>query len=414
MGIFQEYLDHDSNVFEDKKVLQISYVPTNGDIERIRGKGLKYEFDTPLPYRDAEINSIANALGPAFRGDGPDNILLFGLPGTGKTATIRHLGREIEVASRESEYDVNYLMLNCATVNTEYGVLSNIGNSFSENSIPFTGWPMQKVYETTVELLDEKPQTTILVLDEIDKLLYKDVEKGNSILYQIMEMNTAFEKDSHVSLIGISNDTGITNVFDPRVESRFGGEKITFKNYDANQLRGILGSRTSLAFKDGTLEESVVPLCSALATQRGGDARYALNLLRVSGELAEREGTRRVTDKHVRSANEKISRDVIKDAIRGLPIQTRYALFSVYDTLKSGTTDTGKAYHTYESLVEKKACNQLTQRRFTDLVNKDLKELGIVNTRPISRGRYGRTSIISIDNETSEIVKKMREEIESR
>jgi hypothetical protein len=79
-----------------------------------------------------------------------------------------------------------------------------------------------------------------------------------------------------------------------------------FPPYDAPQLCDILKQRADIAFNEGILDEGVIPLCAALAAQEHGDARRALDLLRVSGELADRENAEKVTERHVKMAQEKL------------------------------------------------------------------------------------------------------------
>ncbi len=90
-------------------------------------------------------------------------------------------------------------------------------------------------------------------------------------------------------MIGVSNDLKFTEFLDPRVKSSLGEEELIFPPYDAEQISDILKQRAKMAYNDGVLGEMVIPLCAAFAAQEHGDARRALDLLRVSGEIAERE-----------------------------------------------------------------------------------------------------------------------------
>src|SRR5438093_1019440 len=208
---------------------------------------------------------------------------------------------------------VQYLYLNCEIVDTPYGVLQSIGNKFIENfhqRIPFTGLSTDRVYSLLLEKLDEEKRVVIVALDEIDKLVQKN---GDDILYQLLKINDDLSK-ARVSLIGISNELTFTEYLDPRVRSRLADEKMVFPPYNADELYDILAERSRLAFENGTAAEGVLHLIAALAAQEHGDARRALDLLRVSAELAERQGEEHITEEHVQRAKNKIELDTVIEA----------------------------------------------------------------------------------------------------
>ncbi|HEQ78934.1 MAG TPA: hypothetical protein ENN76_01555, partial [Euryarchaeota archaeon] len=193
---------------------------------------------------------------------------------------------------------VEYNYINCEVVDTAYGILQNIGNKFAreyDDRIPPTGWSTERVYNSLREKLDEERRCIIIVLDEIDKLVYKS---GDDVLYQLVKLNDDLQKAS-VSLMCISNDLNFTQWLDIRVKSRINEEKLIMQPYDARQLEDILERRVEMAFQSSAVAEGVVQLCSALSAREHGDARRALTLLRVAGEIAERGGENRVDEVHV-------------------------------------------------------------------------------------------------------------------
>ena len=103
---------------------------------------------------------------------------------------------------------------------------------------------LQRVYNILRERFDETNRVVIIVLDEIDKLVYKS---GDDVLYHLSRINDDLQ-NAKVSLIGISNDLKFTEFLDPRVKSRLGEEKMVFPPYNAEQLRDILNQRATLAF----------------------------------------------------------------------------------------------------------------------------------------------------------------------
>lgn len=342
-----------------------------------------------------EIQQIASILATALHGNRPSNIMIFGKTGTGKTASVKFLGKELQRVDQNLQ-NVRFIYMNCEVVDTQYGVLQNIGNQIIinfEQRIPFTGWSTERVYNILMNKMDEEDKVFIIVLDEIDKLFYKS---GDDVLYHLTKMNDDLRR-SKLSVIGISNDLKFTEFMDPRVRSRLGEEKMVFPPYNAGQLRDILAQRAELAFEPGALEESVIPLCAALSAQEMGDARRALDLLRISAEIAERNGDDRVTEAHVLKAKNKIELDAISEAVRTLPTQSKLVLFSIINNDDKGNRymTTGDVYSEYKQLAEAAGVSILTQRRITDLIS-EMDMLGIIHARVKSFGRGGRTKEIEL------------------
>ena len=379
-SIFKEFLDVKSIFKKDRDVLRPSYIPEK------------------LLHRDDQINHIASILVSALRGDQPSNILIFGKTGTGKTATAKYLGKEIKKATDTLPpplKDVRYIYINCEIVDTQYGVLQNIGNRFIDNfdeRIPPTGWSTERVYNILWEKIDESPKVVVVVLDEIDRFVYKS---GDDTLYHLTKINDDL-KNAKVSLIGISNDLKFTELLDPRVRSRLSDEKIVFPPYDADQLKDILRQRANIAFEEGVIEEGVIGLCAAVEAHEHGDARRALDLLRVAAELTERSREEKINENHVIKAKNKIELDCVIEAVRTLPIQSKLVLMAILigEENDNNTQMTGDVYNTYKKLARKAGKGILTQRRVADLIS-ELDMMGLVSARVKSFGRGGRTKVIT-------------------
>jgi cell division control protein 6 len=239
--------------------------------------------------------------------------------------------------------------------------------------------------------LDSSKIIFIIVLDEVDALIK---ERGDAFMYELTRINETLSK-SKVAIIGISNDLRLKEFLDPRVFSSLSEEELVFRPYDASELRNILLERSKISFHDGVLTESALSICAALAAAEHGDARRALDLLRVAGEVAERQGAKIVTEEHVRQAEKHIEHNRVIEALKNLTLHSKLVLLSVYHLNKSSAT-TGEIYDIYNELCGEIGAGLLTQRRLGTLVN-ELDSMGLVNAKVVSMGRYGRTKKIRLE-----------------
>lgn len=377
-SIFKQYMDKTIPLIKNKKILQSSYIPEQ------------------LPHREQQINEIVEIVAPSLVKDKPSNILIIGKTGTGKTAVVKYIGKELKKAD-ENEENCEFVYINCEIVDTPYGILYNIGNQIIKDetkSIPFTGWSLDRVFGELTKYIDKENKIYVIVLDEIDRSFQKN---GDDIFYFLTTINEVLER-SKVSIIGISNNPKFTDFLDPKIKSRLGEEKIIFPPYNTVQLEDILKDRSIEAFTKGTLSEGVISYCAALSAQDMGDARRALDLLRIAADIAERNGDKIISEAHVKKAKNKIELDAVSEVVRTLTPQSKTVLMSIIINTENDnpTMNTGDVFTTYKFISEVLETSILTQRRVAGLIS-ELDMLGIIHARVKSFGRAGRTREIELN-----------------
>jgi len=256
----------------------------------------------------------------------------------------------------------------------------------SEKIIPSTGLSISEVFKRLLRKIDQDSLNTVFVIDEIDFLAHLVSKTGKDILYQITRANDRL-KNGSLTLVGISNDLTFKERLDPRVISTLGEEEIVFTNYSVVQIRKILEDRIPLAFVEGAIEEPALNLCAAMAGREHGDARRAIDLLRVAGEIAEREQKEKVTEEHVRIAAQKIEEDKETVALQSYPLHEKLIILAV---MRAGGSSTGEIFTAYKELCKTVRQNELTQRRVTQILS-EIELSGIISGRIIHQGIHGRT-----------------------
>jgi cell division control protein 6 len=399
-NIFYNYIQK-QGVFKDKNALTSSFIPSN------------------IQHRENEIKQLSLMIAPMLKGFQTSNIFIYGKCGTGKTMSSRFVLNQLESAAKEHKtHPLKSIYVNCKmkkVADTEYRLLTQFLKELGEN-VPDTGLPTDVLYRRFFDRIENGNTSLIIILDEIDAL-YRKI--GDEFLYNLTRINTELKKN-HITIVGITNDISFKDNLDARVRSSLSEEDIIFKPYDAVQLKDILMMRSTKGFVDGAINEDVISKCAALAAQEHGDARRALDLLKVAGEIAERLGDSIITEKHVDMAEEKIDMDRIYEIIKLQPKQSQIVLYCIIKMTKKQNDNkkwvdkrvlTGDVFDEYVKICNNTNMKVLTLRRVSDLI-KELDMFGIIDTRVISKGRYGRTKEIFLTiNEN--MVEKTEKQLES-
>lgn len=387
--VFQNFLTG-PQLFANRDVLRNDYIPST------------------LPHRAEHIQRLGGILAPALSGSKISNLFVYGKTGTGKTIVAKFVLERLKKKAEDVSAPVRVSYVNCRMAGSNYRVLADLCRSVGVE-IPFTGLALGEVIERFKNGLNADRMALIVVLDEIDALVKG--RQDDSLLYELTRINEELVR-SWIGLVGVSNDLHFKEFLDPRVLSSLSEEEVVFRPYLANELFDILLDRAKLAFADGVLLEPPLRLCAGLAAGEHGDARRALDLLRVAGELAEREGARTVQEDHVRRAQHKIEHDRVAEVLKSLPVHSKLVLVCAYLATNHSPDGviTGDIYEVYHELCSVAGLDALTQRRVSGLVN-ELDVMGILNARVVSFGRYGRTKKIRLGVSPRVIVETYSEDI---
>ena len=373
-NIFNQAADGKSPI-KNRQALTIDYVPDK------------------LPFREQEEKAVAQVLSTVFKSSRPSNLLLFGEPGTGKTAVIKKVVERLAKKASELNSGIKAVNVNAKGASTAYKVLFEIAEELGLNQqtkqVPFTGLSIGEATSRILQFIQKKKLGLILIIDEIDSLVDKS---GDDVLYSFTRANQQMGKGGFITVIGISNSLDFKDKLDPRVRSSLSEEEMVFNPYTIEQLRSILHERSKIAFIDGAVTDAAINLCAAMAGREHGDARKAIDLLRVGAEIAERENASKVDEKHVRAAQEKIERDAPYILLKNAPVHMKLVIVAV---AKSKDGFTGDVYDVYSSFCKLAEQDPLTQRRITQMISK-LDLLGLVATDVVNQGRYGRSQKIRL------------------
>lgn len=130
-------------IFNRKELLHVGHVPEE---DRIVG-------------RDDEMQSVAAEVGAITRGDPPNNVMIYGKTGTGKSLISRHVATRARDAAENNEIDCGVLYVDCSEANTETRATRQLALNLAdqtgyEDHIPVRGVGTMEYYQHIWSILE--------------------------------------------------------------------------------------------------------------------------------------------------------------------------------------------------------------------------------------------------------------------
>ncbi|MDF9747777.1 orc1/cdc6 family replication initiation protein [Natrinema salsiterrestre] len=348
--------------------------------------------------RDEQLQEVTKMLRVALGDNRPPNLFLYGPSGTGKSLITKAVCKNISEICETRDIRFGTIEVNCQDLDTlgvaVYELASRAADeALVEVEVPKHGVATKEKWDELYRIVNENFDSAVFVLDELDMLVGrrdKQEPAFSRLLYQLSRAGANNELTAHVSVVAISNDTKMMESVGSRALSSFTPEDVHFDDYDANQLQSILRRRQDAFFED-VLDEDVIPLAAAFAAQTHGDARKAIDLMRVAGELAEREGDEHVREEHVREAQDKVEKNRVLEVVRGISTQKKLCLYATAAVASETDDESARSttgYRVYQFLTDAIDAEQYHQETY---VNK-MKEMTTYSLVDFERRSHGPSS----------------------
>ena len=379
------------SLFTNREVLHFTFIPEN------------------VLHRDDEQKKVTQSLLPLLKKARPSNLLVYGKPGTGKTLVVKKVLGKIQKRVKGSTFTIQLLYANAKEETTLYGLLVKFGRQLgltSHKELPSTGLSISEVFNRLISVIEKNSLNTVFVVDEIDYLVELVSKTGKDVFYALTRANERLKRGT-LTLVGISNDLTFKERLDPRVLSSLSEEEIVFTNYTVDQIREILMERIKRAFVPNTIEQAALNLCAAMSGQEHGDARRAIDLLRIAGEIAEREQSDTLKEDHIRRASLKMEEDKETTALKSYPLHEKLLILAV---MKANGSTTGEIYQSYKHLCKSTRQKELTQRRVTQMLS-EIEMTGLISGKIVHQGMHGRTKKFSLTLNPDTVKKTFKEDL---
>ncbi|KAL1982123.1 hypothetical protein VTN96DRAFT_1719 [Rasamsonia emersonii] len=226
-------------------------------------------------------------------------IYISGPPGTGKSALVEEVCRDLNLGSA-----VKTAHINCVSMRSARDIYSKLVETLCEDSQVFTMSETDRL--KSMFMPTKKSADLFLVtLDEIDHLLTADPE----ILYSLFEWS--LHSKSHLLLIGIANALDLTDRFLPRLKAKnLKPRLLPFLPYTAPQIADVITARLrSLLPEDQKdagdfvpfLQPAAIQLCAKKVASQTGDLRKAFELVKQALDVIEQETLQKLEKENAES-----------------------------------------------------------------------------------------------------------------
>jgi len=310
-------------------------------------------------------------------------ISVYGGSGTGKTTLTRYVCENLE--------EIMPCYVNLRKIKTVFGaanlLLIQLGRKPFSNSRGLNDIPTDLENAIQKKLVAEKKKVIVIILDEIDVIFSDTHGDPSDFLYKLVLIEENLkQKGFLLSLITVSNYLISDYDLDERVRSRICNSEVYFEPYSEDDLMKILHDRVEKGFSR-KIPQNVLHLVASLSAEEHGDARRAIDLLRVAAELA---GGNNITSFDVEIAHEKLQKDRIVEVISSISYHKKLLCSCIARMVYATGKDrhlTSEIYKMYCNAIDK-AKKPLTYRRIAQLLT-DLENSGIVVSRTLHKGRHG-------------------------
>lgn len=260
------------------------------------------DIDENLPCRDMEKKRVSEFLRSAIEVSSKSAstagrcLYISGVPGTGKTATVREIIGELRGLLRNGNIgpfeaiEVNGMTL--ADPNLLYSELYSaivgsrgLSSSRAQSLLEQRFASMDEIVSQGGGATNAREQgkCVIVVLDEMDVL----VSRNGELLHKILDWSA--KPNSRLAIVGIANTMDLPERLLAKSKSRMGDNRLVYAPYTKVQLKQILEMR--LRDDDIVYEDNALNFASTKIAALSGDVRRALQICSRAASIARSQVT---------------------------------------------------------------------------------------------------------------------------
>ncbi|CAE7196722.1 unnamed protein product [Rhizoctonia solani] len=318
-----------------------------------------------LPCRDNELIRVLGDVADLVTSAVGGCIYISGLPGTGKTATVHAVIRELKgMAMRNEIIPFSYVEINGLRIPEPNAAYALLWEAISGHDVAQHGHLSISSKEALRRLTrhfnsrtSAGNHTCVVLMDELDQM----VTTKQDVVYNFF--NWPNLPESNLVVIAVANTHDLPErTMSAKVRSRLGMERINFEPYTVQQLVEIVNARLEVAKADQpdhppVMKADAVNFAARKVASIFGDARRVLDVCRRAVEVCHSpQGSRTVTIQDVVEVIKSMDKSSTADYIRDCSFHERLLLASMISRMRRAGVDSVKwddvtTYHMSQSVM---------------------------------------------------------------
>ncbi|KGR23365.1 origin recognition complex subunit 1 [Candida albicans P37037] len=334
---------------DDRDSLPVFLSPTKSvpseftDPKSVAFKEVKQRLHTSqklnaLPGREDEFAMIYMNLESAVNEKTGCCVYVCGVPGMGKTATIKDVVEQMTYSSERGEMEqFSYLELNGLKLLSPTVAYEALWHHISGDKVSASNAAL--LLEEYFKREDHKRKPLVILMDEFDQI----ATKKQNVMYNFFNWPTY--STSKLIVIAVANTMDLPErMLTNKIASRLGLRRIQFRGYTFQQLGDIITHRLEMITKNNrrkvVITSDAIGFASRKVASVSGDARRALTICRRAVEIAEKEylenkkgeddsGPYQVLISHISTAINETVNSPLSKYIASLPFASKLVLASL-------------------------------------------------------------------------------------
>lgn len=291
-----------------------------------------------LPGREDEFAMIYMNLESAVNEKTGCCVYVCGVPGMGKTATIKDVVEQMTYSSERGEMEqFSYLELNGLKLLSPTVAYEALWHHISGDKVSASNAAL--LLEEYFKREDHKRKPLVILMDEFDQI----ATKKQNVMYNFFNWPTY--STSKLIVIAVANTMDLPErMLTNKIASRLGLRRIQFRGYTFQQLGDIITHRLEMITKNNrrkvVITSDAIGFASRKVASVSGDARRALTICRRAVEIAEKEylenkkgeddsGPYQVLISHISTAINETVNSPLSKYIASLPFASKLVLASL-------------------------------------------------------------------------------------